>query len=130
MHIPAEMRAALDACLEGVPRTELAERAERISALYRERAGSVVAVRDAPDALAYAITRSPATYGAVRHVLERLAERSPDFHPATALDLGSGAGAASWAICEVWPEINAITQIDCNLPLLARLLAPMRCRFK
>jgi ribosomal protein RSM22 (predicted rRNA methylase) len=77
-----------------------------------------VAIRDASDALAYAITRSPATYGAVRNVLGRLAERSPGFHPESALDLGCGAGAASWAICEAWPQIASLTQVDCNVPLL------------
>jgi ribosomal protein RSM22 (predicted rRNA methylase) len=119
MQIPAELRSALDACLEGVARAELMQRAERISSLYRERAGSAVAVRDETDALAYAITRSPATYGAVRNVLERLAERNPEFNPKSVLDLGSGAGAASWAVCDRWPQIGVITQIDCNGPLFA-----------
>jgi ribosomal protein RSM22 (predicted rRNA methylase) len=130
MQIPIEMRAALDQCLDGVPRRELAERAERISALYREKAGSILAVRDGMDALAYAITRSPATYGAVRNALNRLAERNPEFQPKTALDLGSGAGAASWAVCDAWPEIGSITQIDCNGPLFAlneRLAAHANC---
>jgi ribosomal protein RSM22 (predicted rRNA methylase) len=117
MQIPAELRAALDACLEGVPRGELALRAERMSGLYREKAGSAVAVRDAADALAYAITRSPATYGAVRNVLGHLAERNSAFRPTTLLDLGSGAGAASWAVCDAWPGIKSIIQVDCNLPL-------------
>jgi ribosomal protein RSM22 (predicted rRNA methylase) len=119
MQIPVELRSALDACLEGVARAELMQRAERISSLYRERTGSAVAVRDETDALAYAITRSPATYGAARNVLERLAERNPGFNPMTALDLGSGAGAASWAVCDAWPGISAITQIDCHGALFA-----------
>jgi ribosomal protein RSM22 (predicted rRNA methylase) len=119
MQIPAELRVVLDACLEGVPRAELMQRAERISSLYRDRTGSAVAVRDETDALTYAITRSPATYGAVRNVLQQLAERNHAFNPMTALDLGSGAGAASWAVCDAWPQIGAITQIDCNGPLFA-----------
>lgn len=125
MQIPAELRAALNACLEGVPRGPLAERAERISSLYRDKTGSAVAVRDDTDALAYAITRSSATYGAVRNALTRLQERNPEFSPATALDLGSGVGAASWAIAETWPEIESITQVDNNAPLskLNRTLA-------
>jgi ribosomal protein RSM22 (predicted rRNA methylase) len=118
MQIPAELRAALDACLEGVPRGPLTASAERISTHYRNGSGSVVAVRDDTDALAYAITRSPATYGAVRNVLARLKERSPEFSPQTALDLGSGAGAASWAIAEAFPQITCIKQADRNQPLL------------
>jgi ribosomal protein RSM22 (predicted rRNA methylase) len=118
MQIPAELRAALDAQLEGVPRGPLTERAERISTLYRDSAASAIAIRDQTDALAYAITRAPATYGAVRNALARLQERNPNFTPATALDLGTGTGAASWAIAEAWPQITAITQIDNNQPLL------------
>jgi ribosomal protein RSM22 (predicted rRNA methylase) len=119
MQIPVELRAALDASLEGVPRGPLTERAERISSLYRDSAGSALAIRDATDALAYAIARSPATYGAVRNVLDRLQERSPAFAPQTALDLGSGAGASSWAIAEAFPQIASITQADRNQPLLS-----------
>lgn len=125
MLIPDNLRSALDACLEGVSRGSLMERAERISSLYRDRSGSSVAVRDAMDALAYAITRSPATYGAVSNVLEHLRRRNPEFEPANALDLGTGSGAASWAIAEYWPQISSLAQVDFNLPLLSvnRILA-------
>jgi ribosomal protein RSM22 (predicted rRNA methylase) len=118
MQIPIELRAALNASLEGIPRGPLTERAERISSLYRNGTGSSIAIRDSTDELAYAIARSPATYGAVRNVLTRLQERSPGFAPQTALDLGSGAGAASWAIAEAFPKIASITQADRNQPLL------------
>jgi ribosomal protein RSM22 (predicted rRNA methylase) len=118
MQIPMELRAALNAALQGIPRGPLTERAERISSLYRTYADSSITVRDQTDALAYAITRSPATYGTVHNVLTRLRERSPSFSPQTALDLGSGTGAASWAITEAFPQITSITQADQNQPLL------------
>ena len=118
MQIPSELRAALDASLEGVPRGPLTARAERISSLYRDNTGSSIAIRDSTDALAYAITRSPATYGAVRNVLAHLQERSLSFAPQSALDLGSGAGASSWAIADAFPQIASITQADQNQPLL------------
>ena len=105
MQIPNELRAALNASLEGIPRGPLTERAERISSLYRGGAGSAIAIRDQTDALAYAITRSPATYGAVHNTLTRLQERNPAFAPQSALDLGSGTGAASWAIADTFPQI-------------------------
>jgi ribosomal protein RSM22 (predicted rRNA methylase) len=119
MQIPIELRAALNASLEGIPRGPLTERAERISSLYRNGAGSSIAIRDQTDALAYAITCSPATYSAVRNALTRLQERNPAFSPQSALDLGSGAGAASWAIAEAFPQVNSITQADRNQPLLS-----------
>ncbi|WP_058185344.1 small ribosomal subunit Rsm22 family protein [Terracidiphilus gabretensis] len=101
MQIPIELRAALNASLEGIARGPLAERAEYNSALYRD-----------------GINRAPAAYGAVRNVLSRLRQRNPDFAPHSALDLGSGAGAASWAIAETFPQIATITQADPSQPLL------------
>jgi ribosomal protein RSM22 (predicted rRNA methylase) len=118
MQIPSELRAALNALLEGTARGPLTERAERISTLYRAGTSSTIAIRDQTDALAYAITRAPATYGAVRNVLTHLQLRSPAFAPQTALDLGSGTGAASWAIAEAFQQIESITQADRNQPLL------------
>ncbi|MFP5236931.1 MAG: small ribosomal subunit Rsm22 family protein [Acidobacteriota bacterium] len=118
MQTPAPWRDAISNLLHGVARSALTNRAERISALYRDGESSGLAIRDEADALAYALTRSPATYGAVHNVLQRLRERAPHFAPATALDLGAGAGAASWAIADHWPGIHSIAQYDNNKPLL------------
>jgi ribosomal protein RSM22 (predicted rRNA methylase) len=118
MQLPADLREALARTLEGVSRTALTARAKRISELYRDGGTSAVAVRDDADALAYAITRLPATYAAVRNVLRRLEERCPGFHPRSALDLGSGPGSASWAAADAWPQVDSIAQVDCNSTLL------------
>jgi ribosomal protein RSM22 (predicted rRNA methylase) len=118
MQLPAELREAISRMLEGVSRTALLERAQRISELYRGGGASEVAVRDEMDALAYTVTRLPATFGAVRHVLTRLQERSPEFQPRSVLDLGSGPGTASWAAVEAWTGIESITQVDSNAGLL------------
>lgn len=117
MQTPPAWRQAIDALLHGVARGPLAERAERISTLYRDGTGSAFAVRDATDALAYTLTRSPATYAAVHNTLERLRERAPGFVPNSVLDLGAGSGAASWAAAALWPEAR-LTQLDQNRPLL------------
>jgi ribosomal protein RSM22 (predicted rRNA methylase) len=118
MQLPADLREAISRALEGVSRTALSDRAARISALYRTGAASAIAIRDEADALAYAVSRLPATYGAVRHVLGRLEERCPDFHPRTLLDLGSGPGTASWAAVEAFPQTETFTQVDSNQALL------------
>ncbi|MGB6689316.1 MAG: small ribosomal subunit Rsm22 family protein [Terracidiphilus sp.] len=118
MQLPADLREAISHALEGVSRTALSERAARISALYRTGAPSAIAVRDEADALAYAVSRLPATYAAVRHVLGRLQERCPDFRPRKLLDLGAGPGTASWAAVESFPRIETIAQIDSNQALL------------
>jgi ribosomal protein RSM22 (predicted rRNA methylase) len=118
MQIPAELREATDRALEGVSRKALNERASRMSDLYRSGGASAVAIRDELDALAYAISRLPATYAAVRNALERLRDRSPEFNPGSVLDLGAGPGTASWAATGAWPSIESITQIDSNSKLL------------
>ncbi len=112
MQLPAELREAISGMLEGVSRTALVGRSRRVSELYRSGGASAVALRDEIDALAYLVTRLPATYGATRHVLRRLEERCPEFRPRSVLDLGSGPGTASWAAVDAWPEIESITQVD------------------
>lgn len=119
MQLPADLRKAISHALEGVSRNALAERAERISELYRGGAASAHAVRDPMDALAYAVSRMPATYAAVRNALSRLQDRSPNFAPRSILDLGSGPGTASWAAADAWPQIESIAQFDSSAPLLA-----------
>jgi ribosomal protein RSM22 (predicted rRNA methylase) len=118
MQLPFELREAMARVLEGVSRTELAERAARMSEMYREGGASAKAIRDEMDALAYAVSRMPATYAAVRNAFGRLVERCPEFRPRSVLDLGAGPGTASWAAVDAWPEIDAISQVDAHAPLM------------
>src|SRR6266481_878018 len=62
--LPAALRVALDRALDGVPRKGLAERAARTSEAYRAGRPSAGVIREPDDALAYALTRLPATYAA------------------------------------------------------------------
>ena len=66
---PAALAAALDALLDGQPRKELQARAQRMSEGFRARKPSSETIRDETDALAYALTRLPATYAATASVL-------------------------------------------------------------
>ena len=91
--LPAPLRAALDRALEGVPRKGLAERAARTSEAYRAGKPSSGVIREADDALAYALTRLPATYAACATVLAEAARMAPGFAPKTLLDAGAGTGA-------------------------------------
>ena len=117
--LPPTLRAALDGVLEGVPRKPLAERAARTSQAYRAGRPSAGVIGDAEDALAYALTRLPATYAACLTVLAEAARMAPGFAPARLLDAGAGTGAASWAACEVWPRIEDLTWLDANASFLA-----------
>jgi ribosomal protein RSM22 (predicted rRNA methylase) len=117
--LPGPLRAALDRALEGVPRKGLAERAARTSEAYRAGKPSAGVIRDADDALAYALTRLPATYAACATVLAEAARRAPGFVPRTLLDAGAGTGGASWAASGVWPALASLTWLDASAPFLA-----------
>ncbi len=116
--LPSPLRLALDRALEGVPRKNLAERAARTSQAYRAGRPSSGVIRVADDALAYALTRLPATYAACSEVLAEAARAAPDFFPKTLLDAGAGTGAASWAATQVWPDLSTVTWLDSSPPFL------------
>ncbi len=71
--LPAELKSALDARLQGLSRNDAAGRAAVISQTYRGGGGSC-AIRTETDALAYALARMPATYAAVTASLNALCE--------------------------------------------------------
>src|ERR1700750_985848 len=111
--LPAELKAALDARLQGLSRNATAGRAAVISQTYRDGAGSR-GVRTETDALAYAGARMPATYAAVTASLNALCEIRPDFAPKTLLDIGAGPGTATWAAAEAFPSLQSLTLFDTN----------------
>ena len=117
--LPPALRAAIDAQLEGVARGDLALRAQRTSQAYRAGKPSSGVIRDAADALAYALTRLPATYAASVTVLAEAARMTPGFRPASLLDAGAGTGAASWAAETVWPGLEVVDWVDASPPFLA-----------
>ena len=119
LRLPPALRAALDTARAATPLHAIAERAAAMSDLYRRNEPSSRAIRSAEDAIAYAITRMPATYAAAMDVLGRLAQGHPDFAPTSALDLGAGPGAGAWAASETWPALASATLIDHNEAFLA-----------
>jgi ribosomal protein RSM22 (predicted rRNA methylase) len=114
--LPAELKAALEAKLHGLSRSDAAERSARISQTYRS-GGSSTAIRTEADALAYALARMPATYAAVAASLNALCEVRPDFSPKTLLDIGAGPGTATWAATETFPSLADFRSIDANTAL-------------
>jgi ribosomal protein RSM22 (predicted rRNA methylase) len=119
--LPAELKAALDAKLEGRSRADVAARAAAISKTYRDGGGSA-AIRSETDALAYALARMPATYAAVSASLNALSEARPDFAPKTLLDTGAGPGTASFAAAQAFPSLTSFTLVDTNSALRALAL--------
>src|SRR3954447_10295301 len=103
--LPVDLKAALEAKLQGLSRVDAASRAALISKNYRDGGGSGT-IRSETDALAYALARMPATYAAVVASLNALGEIRPDFAPASLLDIGAGPGTASWAVAEAFPSLQ------------------------
>src|SRR5881227_1031450 len=114
--LPAELKAALDAKLQGLSRNAAAERASLILQTYRDGGGSGT-IRSETDALAYALARMPATYAAVTASLNALCESRPDFAPKRLLDIGAGPGTATWAAAETFSSLADFMLIDANTDL-------------
>jgi ribosomal protein RSM22 (predicted rRNA methylase) len=122
--LPASLRAALEARLQGVSRNAAAERAAAISKTYRD-GGNSGAIRNEIDALAYALARMPATYAADIASLNALIDIRPEFSPKSLLDIGAGPGTATWAAAEAFPSLQSFALLDANdaLRTLALYLA-------
>jgi ribosomal protein RSM22 (predicted rRNA methylase) len=119
--LPAELKATLDARLQGLSRNDAARRAALISQTYRDGGGSGT-IRTEIDALAYALVRMPATYAAVTASLNALREITPHFAPASLLDVGAGPGTATWAAAETFSSLKRFTLLDANHALRALAL--------
>src|SRR3979490_1841343 len=114
--LPAELKAALDAKLQGLSRNDAAERATLISQTYRGGGGSA-SIRTEADALAYALARMPATYAAMTASLNALCEVRPDFAPKSLLDVGAGPGTATWMAAQAFPSLTDFAALDSGLAL-------------
>src|SRR4051794_33734987 len=114
--LPAELKAALEARLHGLSRSDAAARSARISRTYRS-GGSSAAIRTEADALAYALARMPATYAAVSASLNALCDIRPEFAPKKLLDVGAGPGTATWAAAETFASLADFTAMDTNATL-------------
>lgn len=113
---PAALRIALEQRLEGLSRSDAAARAAVISQTYRS-GGNSQTIRTDQDALAYALTRMPATFAAVAACLNALENARPDFAPRSLLDVGAGPGTATWAARAAYPSLQTQTLLDPNAAL-------------
>ncbi|MGZ0145636.1 small ribosomal subunit Rsm22 family protein [Kribbella sp. WER1] len=104
--VDTQLHAALARAASGVPHHELHTRADALSHRYRTEQvdDCTPGMRDALDALAYAVVRMPATVSALSAALAAV-ERQVDGAHATQLDLGGGTGAAAWAAAARWPDL-------------------------
>lgn len=115
MELPAALRQAVDAMLEGVALHDLKRASDILSRRYRaETRDGRLHISDDLAAKAYLAARLPATYAAVRASLESAGEVCPEFTPQTMLDVGAGPGTALWAAKQCWPDLRSATMIEAS----------------
>jgi ribosomal protein RSM22 (predicted rRNA methylase) len=119
--LPAALRLAVEAKLQGVSRADITRRAAAISGAYRA-GGNSGAIASESDALAYALVRMPATYAALGASLNALVALRPDFAPKKLIDVGAGPGTATWAAAEAFSSLHSFVLLDNNAALRALAL--------
>ena len=125
MELPITLLRAVEDLASGNSTADLQKAAQRLSERYRDskRSGQPL-LSDRCEAAAYAITRMPATYGAVYSALNWALEHTA-CRPLTLLDVGAGTGAATWAAAELL-ELSSITCMEKEQSMKAQGLALMK----
>ena len=100
MDIPEQLKEEIEK-LTINDHSKIIEEAQSISKKYRENDGKgKKLVTKQSEALAYAISRMPATYCAVYSVLVQCLKKYNQ-NIETILDIGAGTGAATWAVADL-----------------------------
>ena len=98
MDIPQELKEAIEEVALDVKHANLIEKSQKISEKYRENDGKGKRlVTQQEEAIAYAISRMPATYCSVYSVLTQVL-KNYNKEINSVFDIGAGTGAATWAI--------------------------------
>lgn len=122
MSLPENLTAAINTLMEGDGYMQAAANANELSRRYRQRERGFRAplISGDNDALAYLLTRMPATYHAVYAAIGYMLEVLPDgVRLQTLLDAGAGTGAASWAACAQL-GLESVVCLE-NVPAMRRL---------
>jgi len=115
MDLPARLRHAIDAELQGVATRDIAAAAQALSQRYRnEVRDGRLHISDQQAALAYIATRMPATYATIHASLSALGQRLPEFAPRTLLDIGAGPGTVMWAAHALWLTLASATLLEAS----------------
>ena len=110
MHeMPDTLRRKAEEQAAGMDRNRIRKAVGNVSESYRRDIGKGKRlVTEKADVVAYAVTRMPATYGAVHFAVTEMLKNT-DLLPATMVDCGAGTGAAALACADVLP----LQQIRC-----------------
>ena len=109
MDLPIEIKRYIENELNSINKSDLYDNAKAISINYRTNEGKGKRLlKNEDEAIAYAISRMPATYGAVYDALKNLLEI---YNPTikTMADIGAGTGSATIAV----NELLDVDKIEC-----------------
>ncbi|MCR5822796.1 MAG: small ribosomal subunit Rsm22 family protein [Lachnospiraceae bacterium] len=133
MNIPYEMQEATEKLLEKRSILNIRNCVSSICERYNNDSGhGKVLVKNEEEAVSYAISRMPGTFGAVksaaeavREALEPFWEEHRDMIPKTLTDVGSGTGAAVWAIdsCFELEKINCLERENAMIEIGKHMLS-------
>ncbi len=87
MEMPFALKQAAEKLAEDLKPHEIKKHAEQISCRYRDKNAPARSVSGAAESAAYAVSRMPATFGAVSAVL-RQAASFKELNPETMIDAG------------------------------------------
>ena len=111
MDIPQELKEAIENAIIREKYSNIINESQSISRKYRENKGKgEKLVTKQTEAIAYAISRMPATYCAVYSALSKILKNN-SFNIKNILDVGAGTGSATWAIKDLI-KVNQITCLE------------------
>lgn len=118
MELPIELKEKIEEEISNMNVKTLKQSAKNVSERYRDKTSKKTSnklITCEEEAIAYAASRMPATYGAIyttlKHCIEILRLQDNNVEMENLLDVGAGTGAASWASSELL-DIKNITCIE------------------
>jgi ribosomal protein RSM22 (predicted rRNA methylase) len=118
MHLPEELRRAIDEHIASLSPPELARASAELTSVYRgERTGKPRL--DRVHRAAYLLTRMPAIFAVLSRVLAEVRLRAPETRIESVLDLGAGPGTLLWAAVESFPELVRATLVEVDADWIA-----------
>lgn len=113
MRLPSTLQNAIEQEAASLSFNSLRTAAAELSDRYRRQQHSQSRfITTEAHRLAYAATRMPATFAAMKIALTEVRKLAPDLRLESLLDLGAGTGAASWAAIETFDQLQRITLIE------------------
>lgn len=118
MDLPIDLKEKIDSLLSQEKMGSLIQGSQNLSLRYRSPKGVKQFLSSRSDRLAYLLTRMPATYAAIRHVLSRV-KRSVSYRIDSMMDVGAGPGTGAFAAREEYPALQRYLGLEKDREFIA-----------